>query len=72
MNSYREGTQRPSTLIIELRKDLVWQFEDGIPVGPRVANAQFLARRIALGVAQYLSEDQAQKERSSVNRTFLS
>jgi len=72
VNSYREGTQRPSTLIIELRKDLVWQFEDGVPVGPRVANAQFLARRIALGVTQYLSEDQVQKERSSVNQTFLS
>jgi hypothetical protein len=72
VNSYREGNQRPSTLIIELRKDLVWEFDDGVPVGPRIQNAQFLARRIALGVAQYLSEDRAFKERSSLNQTFLS
>jgi len=70
-DSYREGGQRPSTLIIEVRKDLVWQFDGGIPIGPRPDNAAYLARKIALGVSQYLAEDRLIKDQSSINRTFL-
>ena len=71
VDSYRESAMRPSTLIIEVRKDLVWEFDGDNPIGPRAQNARFLARKIALGVSHYLEQDLDLKARSSINRTFL-
>ncbi|MEE2756867.1 MAG: hypothetical protein VYA30_09405 [Myxococcota bacterium] len=71
VSSYREGPQRPSTILVEVRKDLVWEFDDGRPIGPRLDNATYIARKLALGISQYLSQDRIFKERSSVNKGFL-
>ncbi len=71
VSSYREGPQRPSTILVEVRKDLIWEFDDGRPVGPKLDNAAYIARNLALGISQYLSQDRVFKARSSVNRGFL-
>jgi len=71
VNEYRESSRRPSTLLIEVRKDLVWNFSNGYPVGPRTDNARFIARKLALAISQYLKEDRPSKDRSSINRSFL-
>lgn len=57
VDAYRRSPDRTSTIAIEVRKDLVWRFEDGEPVGPREDTARDIARHIALGVATYLTED---------------
>ena len=71
MDEYRESSRRPSTLLIEVRKDLVWHFENGTPTEPRTENARLIARKVALAVSQYLREDRPSKDRSSINRSFL-
>ena len=71
VDQYRDALYRPSTILIEIRKDLVWNFESGVPQGPRENNAQFIARKIAVAIQQYLEFDRPTKSRSSVNRTFL-
>ena len=57
IEAYRASPARPSTLGIEVRKDLVWRFEDGNPVAPREGRARFIAQLIAEAVYRYLSED---------------
>ncbi|TNF30958.1 MAG: hypothetical protein EP329_13010 [Deltaproteobacteria bacterium] len=54
---YRRSPDRTSTITIEVRKDLVWRFDGGRPVGPREDVAKEVARTIAQAVATYLSED---------------
>ena len=71
VDEYRESSRRPSTLLIEVRKDLVWHFENGTPIEPRTENARLIARKVALAVSQYLREDRPSKDRSSINRSFL-
>ena len=57
VDAYRSSPTRPSTLSIEVRKDLLWRFEDGRPVEPRRENSRRLARRLAEAIATYLTED---------------
>jgi hypothetical protein len=57
VDAYRNSSLRPSTLSIEIRKDLLWRFEDGRPVEPLRENSRRLARRLAEAVATYLAED---------------
>ncbi len=71
VDQYRDAQYRPSTILIEVRKDLVWDFENGVPKGPRTDNAQFISRKIAIAIQQYLDNDRLEKSRSSINRTFL-
>ncbi len=71
VDQYRDALYRPSTILIEIRKDLIWNFESGVPTGPREDNAQFIARKIAVAIQQYLDLDRPTKSRSSINRTFL-
>ena len=70
VTEYRESQQRPSTIIVEVRKDLVWEFDGERPRGPRADNARYIARQLSLGISQYLSQDRVFKERSSVNKGF--
>lgn len=53
---------RPSTILIEVRKDLVWHFENGIPVGPNNENAQRIGRTLANAVVRYLKEDLIERD----------
>ncbi|MEE2787938.1 MAG: hypothetical protein VX589_11415 [Myxococcota bacterium] len=61
---YQQSLLCPSTIIIEIRKDLVWQFDGESPVGPKPANARRIARLIALAIQQYLVNDRETKKAS--------
>jgi hypothetical protein len=70
VEAYRNALDRPSTLLIEVRKDLVWDFDDGVPIGPRTRDAQFITRHIAQAVSQYLSHGRAGKARSQARSLY--
>ena len=58
VHSYRFAHDRTSALTIEVRKDLVWHFDDqGHPVGPRDDAARELGSLLAQGIGTYLRED---------------
>jgi len=58
IHAYRFAEDRTSALTIEVRKDLVWRFdEDGHPLGPRDDGARELGRLLAQGIGTYLRED---------------
>lgn len=57
LDGFEFGQTRPSTLLIEVRKDLVWHFENGRPIGPNENEARRIARIIAAGIYQYLAND---------------
>ena len=60
VDEYRFSPERPSALGIEIRKDLVYEFDsDGNPLAPRPEKAAAVAEVIARGVATYLREDRA-------------
>ena len=56
------GTSNPneqSALLIEVRKDLVFEWARGVPIRPRLPMAQKIARTIAGAIRTYLSSDLA-------------
>jgi hypothetical protein len=58
VHAYRFAQDRTSALTIEVRKDLVWRFDDaGRALGPRDDAARELARLLAQGIGTYLRED---------------
>lgn len=58
VEEYRYSETRHSSLGIEVRKDLVWDFDDaGHPIRPNPDNALAIADVIAEGLATYLRED---------------
>ena len=57
VDNYRRSADRTSAITIEIRKDLVWRFVDGVPAGPIEENARRLGRLIALGLANFLTRD---------------
>lgn len=55
---YRFAQDRTSALTIEVRKDLVWHFDDeGRALGPRDEAAKEIAGLLAKGISTYLRED---------------
>lgn len=62
VRSYRYAHDRPSAMAIEVRKDLVYEFEDGRPVRPRVDSARAIGQAIADAVRVYLTEDLPQRQ----------
>lgn len=62
VNDYRFWGGRPSSMGIEVRKDVVWEFDaDGRPVRPRVENAHRVAEAIAAAVLVYLNYDHPER-----------
>lgn len=62
IDAYRFGGGRPGALGIEIRKDLVWEFDaQGRPRGPRPENARAIARLLAEAVALYFQEDRTRR-----------
>lgn len=57
VNAYRNSPDRPSSLSIEVRKDLVFKFVKGRPVEPIEENARAIALKVAEGIATYLRSD---------------
>lgn len=56
---YRMRRDRPSSMALEVRKDLVWKFEDGAPVGPRPESIGHIAGGLAQALVTYFGEDKA-------------
>lgn len=56
------NSERTSSLGLEVRKDIVWQFEDGRPVGPKPDAARVLARVIAEAIRTYFEHDLPRKQ----------
>ena len=62
VNDYRFWGGRPSSMGLEVRKDVVWEFDaDGRPVRPRVENANRVAEAIAAAVLVYLNCDHPER-----------
>lgn len=57
ITQFRTSPDRTSSLAIEIRKDLVVDFENGRPVRLRPDDAQFIALTIASGIRTYLTYD---------------
>jgi len=60
VSEYRHSTDRVSALTIEVRKDLVWEFDGHEPVGPNRKRAREVARAIARAVRTFAVEDWAE------------
>lgn len=54
---------RPSTILIEVRKDLVWEFDNGQPKKALPENAREVARTLSAAIIRYLREDLVDRER---------
>jgi hypothetical protein len=55
---YRQSNERPMSLGIEVRKDLVWEFdEQGRPIRLADDRAMLISDKIAQAIAQYFRED---------------
>ncbi len=70
VDGYRNALDRPSTLLIEVRKDLIWEFNNGLPVGPKVKEAQFITRHIARAISEYMERGRADKARAQAENLF--
>ena len=63
VDAYQDSSQRISALGIEVRKDLLWEFDDrGQPIRPRPENAETIAGALAEGVAIYFKRDHPRTE----------
>ena len=61
IDRYRHDPHRFSTLVIEVRKDLVWRHEGGLPInddtGAIEENIDFIGAALASGIAAYIDDD---------------
>ena len=62
VDEYRFSERRTSALTIEVRKDLLADFEDGWPRRFHTAKAREIGRLIAQGVGQYVRQDRLPSE----------
>ena len=58
VTTYRNDLDRPSALVIEVRKDLVWDLELS---RPKIDDARLVARTLAGAIQTYLTEDRPAK-----------
>ncbi len=57
VRDYRFSPMRPSSMAVEVRKDLAWQFEAGQPTGPRIGPVDRIAERMTAALTTYFTED---------------
>ncbi len=58
VQAYRQSRSRPSSLVIEVRKDLIYSFDrKGWPTGPKEDAAEVIAKVIAEAIAIYFETD---------------
>ena len=57
LDDYRASPNRASSISIEVRKDLLWQFEGTTPIAPIPGRAERIAEKLAEGLGTYLTED---------------
>jgi hypothetical protein len=59
VDAYRFSETRPSSMALEVRKDLCWNFDgDGWPDGPKDDDVDRIAERISAALVTYYDEDQ--------------
>lgn len=69
VQGWRTAVDRPSAILVEIRKDLVWNFApDGEPLGPRVDDARLIARLLARSIQSYVIADRAAKAKAMLTR----
>ena len=71
VHDYRMSPARTSALCVEVRKDLVCRYVDGVPAEPLEDNAREIARHLADGIATYLLVDRPDIVRSAVDLPAL-
>ena len=57
VEEYRHSDERPSSLAVEVRKDYLWEFENGRPARLKVDEAERAVVAMADGIDHYLRED---------------
>lgn len=58
VDAYRFSPSRPSSLVIEVRKDIIHELDGaGRPLQPKVENVQRVAGKVAEAITTYLHED---------------
>ena len=57
VKEYRFSPMRPSSMAVEVRKDLAWQFEGGQPMGPREGPIERIAERMTAALTTYFTAD---------------
>jgi len=62
VDDFRTSPERPSAISIEIRKDLIWEFEDGSPIRMVEGRADQIAKRLAESIKIYLTEDRLQHQ----------
>jgi hypothetical protein len=71
VHRYRDSKERPMSLGIEVRKDLVWDFDDNLrPLRPNPERAFAIADKIAEGIGIYLREDRRGGQSRSLFHTL--
>lgn len=58
---YKNSIDRPSSIVLEVRKDLVFDFDGKRAVAPRVEDAKMLARVMAQAIDTYFETDRVRK-----------
>lgn len=74
VTDYRKSTERLSTLGVEVRKDLVFDFDrHGVPIGPRAGAADEIATILARAIQMYYERDRpvADPDRIRLRATSL-
>lgn len=62
VEEYRHSLHRPSCMGIEVRKDLVWNFDArGRPLGPNLEGVTKVAQTLARAIYVYLTEDRPEE-----------
>ena len=70
VNRFRFSQTRTSALGVEIRKDLVWHFDEkGVPIGPRMDNIRSIGKNIAKAIHIYLTQDRDAVTRSETPLT---
>jgi len=59
VNDYRMSRDRPSSISIEVRKDLLWRFDGATPTVPIPHRAEAITEKIAEGLGTWLNEDRS-------------
>jgi len=57
VENYRHSDRRPSSLAVEVRKDFLWELQDGRPTHLKVDDAERAVIAMADGIEHYLRED---------------
>lgn len=72
VRQYRQSPERPSSIGVEVRKDLVWEWDAaGFPVRPKVERAAQIGALIGQAILTYLNDDRPTQFSSNLDIPLL-